>query len=171
MWYAGGRQTKKSSKPKLVAKDAQVQFSLPVAGVLRDVQSAFFGLCVGAGKAVLSTMMEEDRVALCGPKGVPDPSRSAYRGGHTRSWVTLGGRKIAVARPRVRARAAAELGLPTFAWAAQTDPPNAATIAAISAGVSARRYHTTLEGLPVGEKEGSISKSDVSRRFVALSNK
>jgi len=181
MWYAGGRQTKKgatemkslmkSSKPKLVAKDAQVQFSLPVAGVLRDVQSAFFGLCVGAGKAVLSTMMEEDRVALCGPKGVPDPSRSAYRGGHTRSWVTLGGRKIAVARPRVRARAAAELGLPTFAWAAQTDPLNAATIAAISAGVSARRYHTTLEGLPVGEKEGSISKSDVSRRFVALSNK
>src|SRR5216683_903950 len=180
MWYAGGRQTKKgatemksltkSSKPKLVAKDVQVQFALPVAGVLHDVQSAFFGLCVGAGKAVLSAMMEEDRVALCGPKGAPDPSRSAYRGGHTQSWVTLGGRKIAVSRPRARALEAAELGLPTFAWAAQTDPLNAATIAAISAGVSTRRYRTTLDGLPAGEMEGSISKSAVSRRFVALSS-
>ncbi len=160
----------KSSKPKLVAKDVQVQFSLPVAGVLRDVQSAFFGLCVGAGKAVLSAMMEEDRVALCGPKGVPDSARSAYRGGHTQSWVTLGGRRIAVSRPRVRAVAAAELSLPTFAWATQTDPLNAATIAAISAGVSTRRYRTTLDGLPVGEMEGSISRSAVSRRFVALSS-
>ena len=67
----------KSSKSKLVAKDVQVEFSLPVAGVVRDVQSAFFGLCVGAGKAVLCAMMEEDRVALCGPKGVPDSARSA----------------------------------------------------------------------------------------------
>lgn len=28
----------KSSKPKLVSKDAQIQFSLPVTGVLRDDQ-------------------------------------------------------------------------------------------------------------------------------------
>ena len=160
----------KSSKPKLVAKDVQVQFALPIAGVLRDVQSAFFGLCVGAGKAVLSAMMEEDRVALCGLKGVPDSARSAYRGGHTKSWVTLGGRKIAVSRPRVRALEAAELYPPTFAWAAQTDPLNAATIAAISAGVSTRRYRTTLDGLPPSEEEASISKSAVSRRFVALSS-
>ena len=160
----------KSSKQKLVAKNVPVQFSLPVAGVLRDVQSAFFGLCVGAGKAVLSAMMEQDRVALCGPKGVPDSARSAYRGGHTKSWVTLGGRKIAIARPRVRALSAAEPGLPTFAWAAQTDPLDAATIAAISAGVSTRRYRTTLDGLPAGEEDGSTSKSAVSRRFVALSS-
>jgi putative transposase len=159
-----------SSKPKLIAKDVQVQLSLPVAGVLRDVQSAFFGLCVSAGKAVLSAMMEEDRIALCGPKGVPDSSRRAYRGGHTRSWVTLGGRRIAVSRPRVRAVDAAELPLPSFAWAAQADPLDAATIAAISAGVSTRRYRTTLDGLPSGEQEGSISRSAVSRRFVTLSS-
>ena len=75
----------KSSKLKFVFRDAQVQLSLPVTGVLRDVRSAFFGLCINAGKAVLSAMMEEDRAALCGPKGVPNDSRTAYRGGHTRS--------------------------------------------------------------------------------------
>ena len=61
----------KSSKLKFVSRDAQVQLSLPVTGVLRDVQSAFFGLCINVGKAVLSAMMETDRAALCGPKGIP----------------------------------------------------------------------------------------------------
>lgn len=159
-----------ASKPKLVAKNVQVQPSLSVAGVLHEVQSAFFGLCVRAGKAVLSAMMEEDRVALCGPKGVPDAARRAYRGGHTRSWVTLGGRRIAISRPRVRGVDATELSLPSFAWAAHTDPLDATTIAAISAGVSTRRYRTTLERLPVGERESAISRSAVSRRFVALSS-
>lgn len=160
----------KSSKPKLVSKDAQIQLSLPVTGVLRDVQSAFYGLCINAGKAVLSAMMEEDRAALCGPKGVPDVSRTAYRGGHTRSWVTLGGRKIPVSRPRVRALEAAEPPLPTFAWAAHADPLNTATLAAIGAGVSMRRYRSTLDQLPVGhQEECSVSRSAVSRRFVALS--
>jgi hypothetical protein len=159
----------KLSKPKLVSKDAQIQLSLPVTGVLRDVQSAFYGLCVNAGKAVLSAMMEEDRAALCGPKGVPDVSRTAYRGGHTRSWVTLGGRRIPVSRPRVRALEAAELSLPTFAWAAHADPLNAATLAAIGAGVSTRRYRGTLDCLPAGQEEGSVSRSAVSRRFVVLS--
>ena len=40
----------------------------PLAAVLCDVKSAFFGLCVHAGKEVLSAMMEGDRVELCGPK-------------------------------------------------------------------------------------------------------
>lgn len=159
----------KSIKQKLVSNDTHVQLTLPVAGVLRDVQSAFFGLCVTAGKQVLYAMMEEDRTRLCGSKGVPDAVRAAVRGGHTRSWVSLGGRRIAVARPRVRAVAAGELSLPTFSWAAQCDPMNAATLAAIAAGVSTRRYRSTLDRLPVAEQEGAVSKTEVSRRFVALS--
>ena len=159
----------KSIGSKLAATDVRVQLSLPVAGVLRDVQSAFFGLCFNAGKAVLAAMMEAERTALCGPKGVPDAGRGAYRGGHTRSWVTLGGRRIAVSRPRARALDAGELSLPAFAWAAQADPLDAATIAAIAAGVSTRRYRTTLDCLPTDEAQSSVSKSAVSRRFVALS--
>lgn len=160
----------KSIRSKLVANDVQVQLSLPVAGVLRDVQSAFFGLCVNAGKAVLGAMMETERTALCGPKGVPDIQRSAYRGGHTRSWVVLGGRRIAISRPRARALEAGEHSLPTFAWAAQADPLNAATMAAMAAGVSNRRYRTTLDELPRDERQSAVSKSAVSRRFVALSS-
>ena len=160
---------KSLTKSKLVANNVHVQLSLPVAGVLQDVQSAFFGLCINAGKAVLSAMMESERTALCGPKGVPDAQRAAYRGGHTRSWVVLGGRRIAISRPRGRHLQSGELSLPSFTWAAQADPLNAATMAAMAAGVSNRRYRTTLDELPRGEPQSSISKSAVSRRFVALS--
>ena len=159
----------KSIRAKFAAADAHVQLSLPVAGVLRDVRSAFFGLCINAGKAVLAAMMEAERTALCGPKGVPDARRTAYRGGHTNSSVVLGGRRIAISRPRARALEAQELSLPTFEWAAQSDPLNAATLSAIAAGVSTRRYGTTLDPLPASEVQSSVSRSAVSRRFVALS--
>jgi transposase-like protein len=137
---------------------------------LNDVRSAFFGLCVNAGKAVLSAMMEEERAALCGAKGVPNPSRQAYRGGHTRSQVTLAGQRIAIARPRARYVARGELTLPSFEWAAHRDPLDAATLTAIAAGVSMRRYRTTLDPLPAHEAAAAVSKSAVSRRFVAMSS-
>lgn len=141
----------------------------PLAAVLSEVKSAFFGLCVHAGKQVLASMMEADRVELCGPKGRPDAQRRALRGGHTRSWLTLGGRRVAMRRPRARSMADEELGLASFQWAEKRDPLNDATLAAIAAGVSTRRYAGTLDRLPAGELQGSVSRSAVSRRFVALS--
>jgi len=161
---------KSRTKPALrVAPTATVQLTLPVQGVLKDVQSAFYGLCIQAGKEVLAAMMEADRVVLCGPKGVPDADRRAVRGGSTHSAVVLGGQRIAVRRPRARAVDAGELELPTFAWAAAGDPLDAATMAAIGAGVSMRRYRSTLDPLPASEESLSTSKSATSRRFVALS--
>ena len=99
---------KSRMKPALrVVPAAQVQLSLAMDGVLRDVQHAFYGLCVNAGKHVLAAMMEADRVALCGAKGVPEANRRATRGGHTAGAVGCGcpptsGRPIATPwmRPR-----------------------------------------------------------------------
>ena len=48
---------------------------------------------------------------------------------------------------------------------------NEATLSAIAAGVSGRRYGATLDRLPEGERESAVSRSSVSRRFVALSAK
>jgi len=161
---------KSRMKPALrVVPAAHVQLTLPIQGVLQDVKHAFYGLCINAGKQVLAAMMEADRVALCGPTGVPDADRRAVRGGSTRSAVVLGGQRIGVKRPRARCVDAGELELPSFAWAAGTDPLDTATMAAIAAGVSMRRYASTLEELPPPEKALSVSKSATSRRFVALS--
>ncbi len=136
---------KSHTKPALRAVPAaQVQISLPVQGVLRDVRHAFLGLCIDAGQKVLAAMMEADRIALCGPKGVPDAARRAVRGGSTASQVVLGGQRVAVRRVRARSMAEGELMLPSFEWAACADPLDAATMAAIAAGVSTRRYASTL---------------------------
>lgn len=155
--------------PATDAGEVQVQLSVPMYGVLRDVQEAFFGLCVEAGKATLAAMMEADRERICGAKGRPDEQRRAYRGGHTASNVVLGGRRIGVQRPRARGIEGGELALPTFTWAAGGDPLDRATMQAIAAGVTTRRYRGTLDPLPAKEKERSVSKSAVSRRFVELS--
>ncbi len=161
---------KSRTKPALrVVPAAQVQLSLAMDGVLRDVQHAFYGLCVNAGKQVLSAMMEADRVALCGAKGVPDARRRAPRGGHAAGAVVLGGQRIGIKRPRARSIDRSELRLATYEWAAQRDPLDAATLAAVAAGVSTRRYAGTLDELPPPEEALSVSKSAVSRRFVALS--
>jgi transposase-like protein len=91
------------------------------------------------------------------------------RGGTTDSKVVLGGQRIDMRRPRVRALDAGEVQLPTFAWAAGVDPLNSATMTAIAAGVSTRRYAKTVDRLPADEHSSATSSSAVSRRFVALS--
>jgi hypothetical protein len=72
-------------------------------------------LSVGVGLKVLDELLEEELVALVGPKGRHDPERSANRHGSRAGQVVLGGRKIAVRRPRARTREGRELELRTYA--------------------------------------------------------
>ena len=147
---------------------ASVELPLPLLACLEDTQSAFFGLCVTAGKQVLEAMMEADRTALCGPAGRHDTARGAGRAGTTTSRVVLGGREIALQRLRVRSAAEGELALPSFTAAAARDPLDCHTLEAIASGVSMRRYARSLDPLPPGEREHGTNRNAVSRRFVAL---
>jgi putative transposase len=149
---------------------ATVQVPLPLLDVLADTRTAFFGLCLDAGQQVLRTMMEQDREQLCGPKHVPNPDRRAVRGGSTRGEVTLGGRRILVPRLRARSVDGHELALPSFAYAAGRDPLDARTLEALAIGVTTRQYRRALDPLPTGTRERAVSKSSVSRRFVALTS-
>ena len=149
---------------------ATVQVPLPLLDVLTETRTAFFGLCLDAGQQVLRTMMEQDREQLCGPKHVPNPTRRAVRGGSTRGEVTLGGRRILVPRLRARSVDGHELALPSFTYAAGRDPLDARTLEAIAIGVTTRKYRRALDPLPPGARERAVSKSSVSRRFVALTS-
>jgi putative transposase len=62
------------------------------------------------------------------------------------------------------------VSLPWFEWAAERDPLDHQTLAQIVAGVSMRNYSRVLEPTPQTVAERAISKSAVSRRFVALSS-
>jgi transposase-like protein len=145
-----------------------VQVPLPLLAVLADAKTAFFGLCLTAGQQVLQALMEQDREQLCGPKNVPDPDRQAYRGGSAPSEVVFGGRRIVLPRLRARSVTGEELTLPSFAYASARDPLDAHTLEAIAVGVTTRKYPRTLEPLRPEVPERAVSKSAVSRRFVAL---
>jgi len=82
------------------------------------------------------------------------------------SEVVLGGRKVAIRRPRVR-RAGAELPLPTFKAFADTDPLNRRVVEQMLVGVATRQYARSLEPVPAPVVSRGTSKSAVSRRFVA----
>jgi len=164
--------TKKSPRQDLVVVNAAtVQIPLPLLSAVEDAQSAFFGLCVETGKQVLAAMMEHDRIALCGPAGRHDAERQAVRAGSTESAIVLGGRRIAMRRPRVRSVEQRELRLPSFEAASHADPLDRHTLEAIASGVTMRRYARSLEPLPLEEAERSTSRSAVSRRLVALTQR
>jgi len=158
------------SRPCEVApRVATIQVPLPLAGALMNAKQGLFELVVTAGLQVFEAMLEQDREALCGPKWKHQPDRTATRAGRTRAAVTFGGRRTIVGRPRVRSTTGSELALPSFAFAAGRDPIDARTLEAIALGVSTRDYRRSLEPIPERLEEHAVSRSAVSRRFVALS--
>ncbi len=152
-------------------KTTTVEIPLPILVACANVERSFFDLCVNAGQQVLAAMMEQDREDLCGPRWQRDPDRKAGRAGTTRSEVTLGGRRIAMTRPRARSTGGGELELPSFAFAASRDPLDRHTVEAVACGVSSRKYARSLDALPDDIEERSVSKSSVSRRYVAMTTK
>jgi putative transposase len=139
---------------------------LPLVDLLIDTRAELTELVVRSGMKVLEAMLEEDRGAVCGPRYVHQAEREAGRAGTTTSAVVLGGRKVQIRRPRVRA-GKQEVSLPTFEAMAQTDPLNRRIVEQMLLGVATRRYARSLEPLPTEIRSRGTSKSSVSRRFVA----
>jgi putative transposase len=105
-----------------------------------------------------------------GPRGRHIPERSAVRHGHESGEVTLGGRRLAVERPRVRtADGSEEVPLESYRHFADRDPLTRLVLEQLLAGVSTRRFERTREpvGSEVEAEARSASKSAVSREFVA----
>jgi putative transposase len=133
-------------------------------------KEGLLALSVGVGLGVLGELMAEEVEGVCGPKGRHDRDRVAYRHGSDDGEVTLGGRRVAVDRPRMRTKdGEAEVPLRTYEHFASRDALSALVLERMLAGVSTRRYARTQE--PVGERveaeARSTSKSAISRTFVA----
>ena len=139
---------------------------LPLVDLLVDTRAELMELAVASGLKVLTTMLEDDRTAICGVRYQHQAQRQASRAGTVPSEVVLGGRKVAIRRPRVRA-SGEEVQLPTFAVMAAEDPLNRRVVEQMLVGVATRQYARSLEPLPSTMTTRGVSKSAVSRRFVA----
>ena len=80
--------------------------------------------------------------------------------------VVLGGRKVAIRRPRAR-RAGEEVPLPTARAFANADPLNRRVVDQMLIGVATRQYARSLEPLGADVTTRGTSKRAVSRRVVA----
>jgi transposase-like protein len=145
-----------------------------MADIAGAAEEGLLALAVATGFGVLTAMMEEDVTALCGPKGRHDPQRTAVRHGSEDGAVTLGGRRVPVRRPRVRAAdGAKEVPVPAYELFASTEILGRMAMQRMLAKLSTRRYRVGLEpvGAAVEARATSTSKSAVSRRFVAATEK
>jgi transposase-like protein len=157
---------KKSTTPPSVSPSAFVEEAVD------EVRASFERLCLTAGLATLCRMMEEDATRLCGPRHGRGDDRSGHRWGKTKGKIGFHGGKVEIERPRVRARGGDELALPSWAAAVDEDLLGPWALNLMLMNVSTRKFGRAVR-LPGGdipaEQGAGVTKSAVSRRFVALS--
>ena len=154
--------------------DAAVLADLPeeIARAMADIAGAaregLLAMSVAAGMAVMQAMFEAEIAGVAGPKGKHDPNRAAVRHGAGKGSVTLGGRRVAVERPRARTTDGHEVPLSSYGHFAGEDMLSQVVIERMLAGVATRRHARTAE--PVGRTWSRRRNRLAARRFRAGSS-
>lgn len=156
---------------KKLAKKKEVRESQMMLGLQEVIRADLRSFVVTAGMCALESLLEKERTSLCGPKGRHDPERQYVRGGHSPGELVFGGRRVGVNRPRVHEVQGGEVTLPSWRLFSEEDPLSARAVEQMLIGVSTRRYSRSLEPLGAEVSERGASKSAVSRRFVAATQR
>ena len=133
-----------------------------IAGVARE------GLLALSVATVMAAMFEAEVAAVAGDKGKHDPDRVAVRHGSGQGSVTLGGRRVAVSRPRARTMDGHEVPLESYSAFAGDDMLSKVVWERMLAGIATRRHARIGEpvGAQVAAGASSTGRSAVSRRFI-----
>ena len=137
--------------------------------LVEAAREGLLALSVGVGLGVVHELMELEVCEVVGAKGKHNPDRAAVRHGHEDGSMTLGGRRVAVRRPRMRtADDERELPVESYEYFADRDPLTRAVMDRMLAGVSTRKFAQV--GEPVGgrveEASSSTGKTAVSDMFI-----
>ena len=152
------RRAQPDPAPGEVAVPAQVIVSM--AEIAESAKEGLLALAVGTGLQVMAAMFGEDAERLCGPEGKHNPGRAGYRHGSEAGSVTLGGRRVPVTRPRVRAAdGSGELHLPSYDLFSSTEILGQMAVEKMLAGLSSRRYGHGLE--PAGQAVEQADRKSV----------
>jgi putative transposase len=165
---------KKVPAPKVVTALQATESPLPskvqeaLGELVGAAREGLLALSVGVGLGVVDELMELEVDEAVGPKGKHNADRTAVRHGHEDGSMTLGGRRVAVRRPRMRtADDARELPVESYGYFADRDPLTRAVMDRMLA-VSTRRFAAVGErvGEAVERSSSSTSKTSVSEMFV-----
>jgi transposase-like protein len=122
------------------------------------------------GMKAVDELLEQDREALCGPVRAKGPPGAPVRWGYTDGRLVMGGQRVLVRKPRVRSNGE-EVELPSWEQFADEDPMTERALEQMTLGVSTRSYERSVEELPEELDAHGASKSAVSRRFVAITQR
>lgn len=115
-------------------------------------------------------LMENEVAERAGDRYDRWDGRQGYRNGTALGYVVVGGRKVAVQRPRLVDVAGKELLLESYAAMQNPETLNSTALRKVIEGVAQRRVNTGLmQDQPVPEEHRAYgaSKSSVSRRWIA----
>jgi hypothetical protein len=157
-YQKNGRRAEPDLLPGEITVPEQVIVSM--AEIAESAKEGLLALAVGTGLQVMAAMFGEDAERLCGPDGKHNPGRAGYRHGSEAGSVTLGGRRVPVTRPRVRAAGGSgELHLPSYDLFSSTEALGQMAMEKMLAGLSSRRYRAGLE--PAGQAVGGSGRGHV----------
>ena len=157
----------KITTPDVAASVAGLPFEATVAmsDVAGAMKEGLLAFASAAGLVVMRQMLDAELESIVGVKHAKLDDRVGNWHGTTTGQVVLGARKISVQRPRGRLVDGGEVELDTWATFASEDLLRQVVVERMLAGVATRRHELVAE--PVGQTGTAVSKSAVSRRFVA----
>ena len=136
-----------------------------------EVKKSFESFCMMVGVESLTTMFEVDAKEICGHRHGRGAGKRGHRWGTTQGTARFQGGTIDVDRPRVRDRKGREVPLPR--WEPARDAgflkqwPMNLTLMNVAMRKFGRAVRLPDAKVPATDGSG-ISKSAVSRRFVAM---
>jgi putative transposase len=158
----------KNTARKKKLKEVEPVVQLTLADLIRADLREFV---IAAGTAAIGVVLEHERSQLVGPRYAHLPGRQAHRAGSAPGELVMGGRRVQVRRLRARTLDGREVELPTWAAFGAEDPLHERAVEQMLVGVSTRNYARSLEPVPEELAVRGTSRSAVSRRFVAATEK
>jgi putative transposase len=150
--------TEASTKFKL--HPVNFQFDLPMLEIILQTKAEVEALSAQAGLKIIHHFLEEEIAHRCGPHG----QQSAYRHGRQPGYIVFAGRKVPIAKPRLRAKGGQEMVLKSYQAFQQDGRMQRAVARKLTHQVSTRNYAAAIDDCLQGY---GIDKSSVSRQWKA----
>lgn len=150
------------------AQAAEVQLPLSIEALAEFARQSLRSFAVEVGLKMAECLLEDEVARRCGARHERQATRSETRHGHQPGYVTLGGQKVRVNKPRIRSThpGQGEAELENYALLQSPDAMPEATLRRMVNGVSCRRYEQVVD---LARDGFGVKKSSVSRGFVRAS--
>ena len=145
---------------KLNLDPVNLQFDLPMLEVILQTKAEVEALSAQAGLKIIHHFLEQEIDQRCGSHGY----QSAYRHGQQPGYIVFAGRKVTIAKPRLRRKGGEEIRLKSYQAFQQDGRMQRAVARKLTHQVSTRNYAAAIDDCLAGY---GIDKSSVSRQWKA----